>query len=164
MIDQAIHDILVRTRVDIVLSVPCNMLGGLLKAVAAGPMRHIGVCREEEGVGVAAGAALAGKRPVLLMQNSGFGNSVNALLSLTSLYRLPLFLLMSHRGGPGESIVAQKPMGAAVPQLLDALHIPCMRVETPPGLEALEPFIVQTYQHNSIQAALLSRELWHEAH
>lgn len=164
LIDQAIHDVLVRAGVDIVLSVPCNMLGGVLQAVAAGPMRHIAVCREEEGVGIAAGAALAGKRPVLLMQNSGFGNLVNALLSLTALYRLPLFLLMSHRGGAGEAIVAQKPMGTAVPALLDALHIPFMRVDAPRKLDELEPFLAQTYQRNSIQGALLSRELWHETH
>ena len=67
------------------------------------------------------------KGPLLLMQNSGLGNCMNALASLTCLYRLPLFLLMSHRGGPGEQIAAQIPMGQAAPGVLEALTIAHIR-------------------------------------
>ena len=61
-----------------------------MKLIDDGPIRHVPVTREEEGVGIAAGAALAGGKPLLLMQNSGLGNCVNALASLTGLYELPL--------------------------------------------------------------------------
>jgi sulfopyruvate decarboxylase subunit alpha len=149
--------------VDMVLSLPCNMLSGILDEIDRLSIRRIPVCREEEGVGIAAGAALAGKRPVLLMQNSGLGNCVNALASLTCLYRLPLFLLMSHRGGPGEQISAQVPMGQAAPRVLEALAIPTITVKTSADLDTLTACMKQTYANSAVGAAFLSRELWHAA-
>jgi sulfopyruvate decarboxylase subunit alpha len=161
MIDRLIVDCLQAASVDIVLSLPCNMLSGVLDAIDGRSILRIPVCREEEGVGIAAGAALAGKRPLLLMQNSGLGNCINALASLTGFYRLPLFLLMSHRGGPGEQIAAQVPMGQVVPRLLESLGIAHIRVETPPDFDGLLSFMRQTYENSAVGAALLSRELWH---
>ena len=92
-IDCLIAESLGRAGIDLVLSLPCNMLSGILAEIDRLPIRRIAVCREEEGVGIAAGAALAGRRPLLLMQNSGLGNCVNALASLTCFYVLPLFML-----------------------------------------------------------------------
>lgn len=161
MIDRLIVDCMQAASVDLVLSLPCNMLTGVLDEIDRRDILRIAVCREEEGVGIAAGAALAGKKPILVMQNSGLGNCINALASLTGLYRLPLFLLMSHRGGPGEPIAAQIPMGQAVPGLLDSLNIPHIRVEKPADFDGLSSFMNQTYDNSAIGAALLSRELWH---
>jgi len=149
-----------RAGVDLVCSVPCNLLGGILGLLDAGRIRHVPVTREEEGVGIAAGAALAGKRPLLLMQNSGLGNCVNALASLAGLYELPLFLLMSHRGGARELIAAQKPMGAAAPQVLDALGIPYDCIAAPDDLGRLESALRATYAGSRVRAAFLQPELW----
>jgi sulfopyruvate decarboxylase subunit alpha len=111
--------------VDFVVSVPCVNLQELLRLVDADPgIAHVPVTREEEGVGISAGAHLGGKRPALLMQNSGLGNSINALASLNSLYKIPLLLIISHRGGAGETIAGQVPMGRLTPKLLDAMEIP----------------------------------------
>jgi sulfopyruvate decarboxylase subunit alpha len=136
------------------------VLDGSLRLLDAGPIRHVPVTREEEGVGIAAGAALAGKRPLLLMQNSGLGNCVNALASLTGLYGLPLFLLMSHRGGERELICAQKPMGQAAPRVLDALGIPYDVIATLDDLARIENALHATYAENRVRAALLQPELW----
>jgi sulfopyruvate decarboxylase alpha subunit len=125
---------------------------------------HIPVCREEEGVGIGAGAALAGRKSLLLMQNSGFGNCINALMSLTRLYQLPLFLLMSHRGGPGEKITAQVPMGQAVPAMLHALAIPFQTIRTRTDLTQLRDVMAAQYARGAVAAALLAQELWHDAH
>lgn len=163
MIDTKIVDCMQASGVDIILSLPCNMLSGILTELTQRPFMHIPVCREEEGIGIAAGAALAGKRPMLLMQNSGLGNSLNALLSLTQLYRLPLFLMMSLRGGPGELIPAQIPMGKAAPLLLTQLDIEWMTVTSVADLINLELCIKKTYAGCTIGAAFLSREIWHEA-
>ena len=57
------------------------------------------------------------------MQNSGLGNSINALASLDFLYRIPLIMIISHRGCEGESIMGQIPMGNLTPKLLDAMDI-----------------------------------------
>jgi len=111
--------------IDFVASVPCVHLQGLLALVDTDPeIRHVPVTREEEGVGIAAGAYMGGKTPALLMQNSGLGNSINALASLNGLYGVPLLLIVSHRGGVGETISGQVPMGRLTPKLLDAMEIP----------------------------------------
>ena len=111
---------------DFFTSVPCRYLDPVIRALHATPgVTHIAVTREEEGVGLCAGAALAGHAPVLLMQNSGIGNALNALCSLTSLYDLPLFMLVSHRGLIGEQAVAQAPMGQATEAVLRAANIAC---------------------------------------
>ena len=157
-----IVDILESSGVDIVLSLPCNILAGIIAEIENRSMKHIPVCREEEGVGIAAGAALAENRPVLLMQNSGLGNSVNAIMSLTSLYRLPLFIMMSHRGEMGEKISAQVPMGKTAPLLFDAMNIGFLSVSSKVQLSELESFIKTTFNTRKINAAFLSRNLWHE--
>jgi sulfopyruvate decarboxylase subunit alpha len=163
MIDRNLVDSIYNAGVDTVLSVPCNMLAGILQEIDARPFVHVPVCREEEGIGIAAGAALAGKHPMILMQNSGLGNSINAIMSLTHYYRIPLFMLMSHRGGPGEPIAAQVPMGHAVIPLLDALSIETMVVSRPEMINDLEQFIKGAYDLSRIRSALLPLELWHEA-
>jgi sulfopyruvate decarboxylase subunit alpha len=113
-------------------------------------------------VGIAAGAALAGKKPLLLMQNSGLGNSINALMSLTRLYQLPLFLLMSHRGGTGEKISAQIPMGEAAPRLLEPLDINYMHIRSSKDFPEFAALLKKTYKQSLISAAFLSRGLWDE--
>lgn len=111
--------------IDFVVSVPCVNLRELIRLVDCdSEIAHVPVTREEEGVGVSAGAYMGGKRPALLMQNSGLGNCINALASLNGLYKIPLLMIISHRGGEGETIAGQVPMGRLTPRLLDAMGIP----------------------------------------
>jgi len=114
-----------RAGIDFAASVPCVNLQRLLTMVGEDPgIIHVPVTREEEGVGVCAGAWMGGRRPALLMQNSGLGNSINALASLDFLYEIPLLMIISHRGCEGEPIIGQVPMGRLTPKLLDAMQIP----------------------------------------
>lgn len=116
--------------IDFIVSVPCANLKELIPIVDKAPeIIHLPVTREEEGVGICAGAYMGGKNPAMLMQNSGLGNSINALASLDMLYRIPLLMIMSHRGVEGEPIVAQVPMGELTPKLLDTMDIPYFRPE-----------------------------------
>ena len=161
--DSALVSLLLQEGIAPIISLPCNMLAGLLREIERHPVVHIPVCREEEGVGIAAGAALAGKKPLLLMQNSGLGNTINALLSLTRLYKLPLFLLMSHRGAPGEKIAAQIPMGEAAPRILETLGVTCTHIRSCRDFPKLTRLIRATYKKSQINAAFLSRGLWDEA-
>jgi sulfopyruvate decarboxylase subunit alpha len=76
--------------IDFVVSVPCVNLGKLMEMVECDPdIIHVPVTREEEGFGIAAGAYMGGKKPAILMQNSGLGNSVNVLASLFKLTSSP---------------------------------------------------------------------------
>lgn len=163
-IDDLIVDTMLSEGIDFVCSMPCVMLAGVLKKLAQAPVTHIPVTREEEGVGIAAGAALGGKRPALLMQNSGLGNSLNALLSLTRLYRLPLPLIISQRGGKGEKVLAQMPMGKALLNLLKAARIDYVRIKKREDLIKMRRMIHKGLQNNRVTAVILMRTLWDEAH
>ena len=80
--------------------------------------------REEEAFGIAAGLYLGGKRPTVMLQSSGLGNSINALTSLLVPYQIPALILISMRGDEGEWNSAQVPMGRAVAPIVDALGLP----------------------------------------
>lgn len=86
--------------------------------------------REEEAFGIAAGLFLGGRRPTVMLQSSGLGNSLNAITSLLIPYRLPTLIVISMRGDAGEWNPAQEPMGRAVRPVLDALAIPHATVES----------------------------------
>ena len=119
---EAIFDALKDTGIDFIVSVPCVNLSKLLNMIDEDEeIIHVPVTREEEGIGICAGAYLGGKKPAILMQNSGLGNSINALKSLTELYKFPLLMIMSHRGTEGENICGQVPMGESTPRILEAM-------------------------------------------
>lgn len=103
------------------LATPCGVLAPLLGRLGSG-LRT--VAREETAVGVAAGAALAGASPVVLMQNSGFGTSVNALASLVQPYRIPILLVISLRGTAPDHTSENLLMGRLTEPALDLLDIP----------------------------------------
>lgn len=129
---EAIYDGLKDAGIDFIVSVPCVNLSKLLNMIDDDPeITHIPVTREEEGIGICAGAYLGGKRTAILMQNSGLGNSINALKSLMELYEFPLVMVMSHRGTEGESIVGQVPMGESTPRILEAMDFKFFKPDTP---------------------------------
>ena len=78
-----------------------------------------------------AGAYMGGMKVAILMQNSGLGNSINVLASLIKLYKIPMLMIISHRGTAGESICGQVPMGKATTKLLDSLDIMYEQVTNP---------------------------------
>lgn len=120
----AVYQGLKNAGIDFAASVPCVNLQQLLALVEGdAKIIHVPVTREEEGVGLCAGAWMGGRRPALLMQNSGLGNSINALASLDFLYETPLLMIISHRGCEGEPMVGQMPMGRLTARLLDTMDI-----------------------------------------
>ena len=107
-----------------VTTIPDKGLAPVIDAIAADDrFLHLRCTREEEAVGLCAGSAFAGHRGVLLTQNSGIGNAINALMSLVAFYELPLLMFVSVRGGEGERVRAQVPMGRITRQLLQTCAI-----------------------------------------
>jgi sulfopyruvate decarboxylase alpha subunit len=90
---------------------------------------------EEEGVAIAAGAWLGGRRSVLLMQSSGVGNCIN-MLSLATIGRFPLLMLVTMRGEWAEFNPWQVPMGLATGPALAAIGVRSMRADSPDELVA----------------------------
>ena len=82
--------------------VPCSLLGALIEKISSDKdFLYVAAVREDAAVGMAAGAALSGRRATVLMQNSGLGYSLNALTSLNLIYKIPVLLLVTYRGlGP----------------------------------------------------------------
>jgi sulfopyruvate decarboxylase subunit beta len=157
--EEEVAALLKRAGVELVLTLPCDKVKGL-HHLLAGEFRHVPLTREEEGVGIAAGAALCGLKPAMLVQTSGVGNMLNALASLTQLYRLPLFILISWRGVYKEEIVAQKPMGRYVPRLLKALEIEFVEVGERAEVSKIADVAEAAFEEERVTAALLSPKVW----
>lgn len=159
-VDRKIVKALENAGINFCASVPCSLLDGVLQLITRGKaFTHIPVTREEEGVGLCAGAYLGGARPALLMQNSGLGNSVNALLSLTGLYDMGLLLVIGYRGRRGEEqIEAQMPMGQAMTSLLRILRARYTVIERERDIELVRTAGEQS--RRGITAVLLTPKVW----
>ncbi len=157
--EEELIDILAKTGVDFTASLPCEKIRKLLEAVA-NRFDHVPLTREEEGVGICAGAALAGRRPAMFIQSSGMGNMINALLSLTAFYELPLALFVSRRGVYREKIEAQVPMGRQLPAILAGAGITCSTVNTGRDLHVVDRELKDLFTGNRIHAFLMSPEVW----
>jgi len=107
---------------------PCGVLAPLYATLEV-EADLVTVPREDNAVGMAAGAALAGAKPAVLMQNSGFGQSVNALASLIVPYRIPVLLIVSLRGQDPDRTAENRPMGEATEPILRLLGLPVRRFE-----------------------------------
>lgn len=118
-------DALVAADVEFVPYVPDEVLARVLTKAGERPeLTLLPLTREEEGVGIACGMALGGKRAVLMMQATGMGNSLNAIGSVAMAQRIPLLILVSERGGLGEIVSTQMPLGGSLRRILDAMAIP----------------------------------------
>ena len=112
--------------------VPCSYLTPFINFVLQDTSLHyVSMANEGDAVALIAGVALAGapgmpyRRGVTMMQNSGLGNAVSPLTSLTWTFRLPQLLIVTWRGQPG---VADEPqhalMGPITPTVLETMEIP----------------------------------------
>ena len=84
--------------VDLVTSVPDGYLVPLISAIEDSPIKQLSAAREEECFGIASGAAMSGKRALVMIQNSGFLNSIGCFGTLCMNYKLPIVFLVCHRG------------------------------------------------------------------
>ena len=101
------------------------------------PYFHVvSATREEEAIGIAAGAYATGRNAAVFMQSSGFGNCVNALASLCIPARTPIPMFINLRGEVGEFNMVQVPMGRATRPILDVLGIQHYTLDTDDRLDA----------------------------
>ncbi len=106
--------------------VPCSFLTPFINYVINNDaLNYVSSANEGDAVATAAGLALGGKRAVAMMQNSGLGNAVSPLTSLTWTFRIPILLICTHRGAPGLKDEPQHElMGPITPELFDSMQIP----------------------------------------
>jgi sulfopyruvate decarboxylase subunit alpha len=149
----------------LVSALPETWLVHLVRMAEEDPeMMLIRLAKEEEGVGISAGAHLAGVKSAMLMQNHGFLASINGIVSCAQLYRIPLLMLISYRGAFGERDPWQTEGGGVTEDLLRALRIPFVVLDTA-GDVATRIAQAQTLalSSNKPVALLLSRDLMWDA-
>ncbi|HEV2661258.1 MAG TPA: thiamine pyrophosphate-binding protein [Ktedonobacteraceae bacterium] len=162
---QLIYESLKACDVKIMSALPETWLVHLIRMADDDPdMTLVRLAKEEEAVGISAGAHLAGVNSALLMQNHGFLAAINPIVSLAQLYRIPLLMLISYRGHMGEKDPWQTQGGMATEPLLRALNIPIWHLNDAATIQRRLKD-AQTLAHASLHpvAVLLSREImWEE--
>src|SRR5438094_4030286 len=119
---RAIYDALKGCGIRLLSALPETWLVHLIRMAEDDPeMILVRLAKEEEGVGISAGAHLAGLKSAMLMQNHGFLASINGIVSCAQLYRIPLLMLISYRGEFGERDPWQTEGGGVTEDLLRAL-------------------------------------------
>src|SRR5215471_18076500 len=122
---KVIFDALKKCDVRLISALPETWLVHLIRMADDDPdMILVRLAKEEEGVGISAGAHFAGVTSAMLTQNHGFLASINGIVSSAHLYKIPLLMLISYRGHFGELDPWQTQGGGATEPLLQALRIP----------------------------------------
>lgn len=160
-----IYDSLKACGVRLVSALPETWLVHLIQMAETDPeMMLVRLAKEEEGVGISAGAHFAGVKSAMLMQNHGFLASINGIVSFAHLYKIPLLMLISYRGTFGERDPWQTQGGNVTESALRALNIPYSFLDSPASVEN-RIRQAQTLAESSLQpvALLLMRDLmWEE--
>jgi sulfopyruvate decarboxylase subunit alpha len=108
--------------INLVASVPdINLLELINLLYQDKEITHVPVGREEEGIGVCAGAHLAGKRTAVLMQNGGLLNSCNGITTTALQFGVPILLLVYYAGDMGDN--AFHMLGLVTEPVLEGLGI-----------------------------------------
>ncbi len=147
---EAIYALLKKYSIRQVALVPDAGHSRLIKRCLADNELHVvSLTTEEEGIALMQGAWLGGQRSVLLMQSSGVGNCIN-MLSLSTIHRCPMPMLVTMRGDFGEFNPAQIPMGQATQPVLEAVGTLVQRADRPedvaPCVEATLKFAFNTFR------------------
>lgn len=105
--------------------VPCSILSNILDYAIKDPkITYVPAVRENNALGIASGAYLAGKKSGILIQNSGLGNIINGLLSFNLIYDIPVLMFITWRGYQGNDAPEHVIMGEKMMDLLEQLDIP----------------------------------------
>jgi len=107
--------------------VPCSYLKPFINFVTGSDQLHyVPAANEGDAIAIAAGAELGGRRAIAMMQNSGLGNAVNPLTSLTYTFNIPILVIVTLRGEPDGP--ADEPqhelMGKITTSMLESMEVP----------------------------------------
>src|SRR6266700_5007831 len=93
-----VYQALNKCGIGLVSALPETWLVHMIRMAEDDPaMILVRLAKEEEGVGLSAGAHFAGVKSAMLMQNHGFLASINGIVSFAHLYKIPLLMLISYR-------------------------------------------------------------------
>jgi sulfopyruvate decarboxylase subunit alpha len=149
---------LLRAGVEIAASLPDSWLSELIARIEREPrIRHVRVTREDDGAGICAGAALGGKRAVLVCQNAGVLLSANALAGYAHHHQLPFVVLAVYRGSHEDRFYYQMYKGLVTEPTLKALGLPFHVVERAADLAVIEDAVRESQLARKPVVVLLRR-------
>lgn len=106
--------------------VPCSFLTPFINYVINDDtLEYVSSANEGDALATAAGSAIGGQRSIVMMQNSGLGNAVSPITSLSYVFRIPFLIIATHRGQPGVKDEPQHElMGQITTELFDLMRVP----------------------------------------
>ena len=160
-IDKKITDDLIAAQIGLVTTVPCKQLAGVIEEVENRPeIHHIPANKEDEGMGICAGAWMGGKRSAIIMQNTAIGVTINTLATLIQYYRMPLPMLISYRGELREPVACQVEMAVHTKALLAQMNIPTYHFHKQSDADELPMILDYTFMCNKPVAILTDANFW----
>ncbi|WP_136439977.1 sulfopyruvate decarboxylase subunit alpha [Pacificoceanicola onchidii] len=156
-----IVDDLIANDIRFMTTVPCKQLAGVIEEIDNRPeIRHVPANKEDEGMGLCAGAHLGGQRSAIIMQNTALGVTINTLATLIQFYRMPLPMLISYRGEIGEPVACQVEMAVHTKALLAQLHIPTYHFHRRSDVEELDGILKYCFMASKPVAILTDATFW----
>jgi sulfopyruvate decarboxylase subunit alpha len=135
-----------RAGIDIVVSLPDQWLGDLIKRCGEDPeITHVQLAREDDGVGICAGAFLGGRKAALICQNAGVLLSVNALGGIAFHHQIPFLVLAAHRGCFDDSYYYQMYKGRTTEAVLRGMGLPYYIIDGPEQFSLIEQGARQSF-------------------
>lgn len=163
-ISERIVDDLVGAGINFVTTVPCKQLAGVIDLVENNEkMLHVPSNKEDEGMGLCAGAFMGGSKPCIIMQNTALGVTVNTLAALIQYYQIPLPMLISYRGEVGEPVACQVEMALHTKPILQQMNIPTFHFHKKDDVEELSDILAYTHMCKKPVAILTDASFWRSA-
>lgn len=160
-INTRIVDDFVANGVEFITTVPYKQLAGVIDEIdTREEIYHIPSNKEDEGMGLCAGAYMGGKRPAIIMQNTAIGVTINTLVTLTQYYRMPLPMLISYRGELRVPVACQAEIALHTKALLNQLNIPNYHFHTQDDVEELDTILKYAFMCNKPVAILTDASFW----
>jgi sulfopyruvate decarboxylase subunit alpha len=152
---------MIANRIEFVTTVPCKQLAGVIARIdQSDQIYHIPANKEDEGMGLCAGAFMGGKRAAIIMQNTAIGVTINALVTLVQYYHIPLPMLISYRGELGEPVACQVEMAVHTKDLLAQLNIPTYHFHRPGDIEEFDTILKYCFMSKKPVAILADASFW----
>ena len=160
-INQKIVNDFIKNKIEFVTTVPCKQLAGVIDEIEASTnIFHIPSNKEDEGMGLCAGAYMGGKRSAIIMQNTAIGVTINTLVTLIQYYNIPLPMLISYRGEIGEPIACQVEMAVHTKALLHQLNIPTYHFHEQKDVDELDLILKHSFMAKKPVAILTDSNFW----
>ncbi|MEP3265089.1 MAG: sulfopyruvate decarboxylase subunit alpha [Hyphomicrobiales bacterium] len=151
----------VKNKVEFVTTVPCKQLAGVIEGIEKNDaIMHVPSNKEDEGMGLCAGAYMGGKRSAIIMQNTAIGVTINTLATLIQYYNIPLPMLISYRGEIGERVACQVEMAVHTKALLNQMNIQTYHFHKPDDVEELDSILNHTFMSRKPTAILTDSNFW----